>query len=389
GRQGVEVVGVVGAGGGVHADAALARQEVVELVVDDEAGGVFLLLVEVGEEALELLGIGRLRQPLGLPGQVRGLDGGERLLLARPVAGADVRGPLEGHVLEHVGEAGDPGHLLRRADVGHGAEGEDRRARALDDEEGPAVGQLVDGGPLLEGGEVLGGGRRGAADPAQEPDRSDRGSERSTTMSIHGKVLVEGWSKRRIRSLAYRERVRACSRSSPGSVLSTSPGVSQARRACSTPKRMRSSSVVRWESVLTTILQPSSRASRRWESLRSSRCGLEFSSTATPSAAARRSTVSMSSAAGLRRLISRAVGWQKMLTAGCSRARRTRAVCSASGRSRREWSETRTTSRPASISSSRSRLPSARMSISIALRIRISGWRRWIPSISFHCRRRR
>ena len=115
---------------------------------------------EVLPQRGELGRVGVLGQPLAQPGLVGGLLCGERLLLALPVGGADGGRALERHVLEHVGEAGDPRDLLGRADVGVGGEGEDRRHRPLDDDEGPAVGHPVHRGPGLEGGEVLGGGGR-------------------------------------------------------------------------------------------------------------------------------------------------------------------------------------------------------------------------------------
>src|SRR6266404_492094 len=58
-----------------------------------------------------------------------------------------------------------------------------------------------------------------------------------------------------------------------GNVFNTSSLVSQARRACNTPKRILSRWDVWWESVLITILTPCRFANFRWRSLRSSRSG--------------------------------------------------------------------------------------------------------------------
>src|SRR5438445_2744873 len=60
---------------------------------------------------------------------------------------------------------------------------------------------------------------------------------------------------------------------STGRVLSTSVGVSQARRACSTPNRIFSMCEVWCESVLITIFTPCCLASLRCRSQRSSRSG--------------------------------------------------------------------------------------------------------------------
>jgi hypothetical protein len=107
-------------------------------------------------ELRELFLIGIEREAFLLPGLVGRLHLLESPLLGLVVAGPDVRSPLEGHVLEHVSQAGDARHLLRGAHVDQRREGEDRGHRPLRDDEGPAVLEDVDRGLLLEGGQVLG-----------------------------------------------------------------------------------------------------------------------------------------------------------------------------------------------------------------------------------------
>ena len=65
----------------------------------------------------------------------------ERLLLLRPVFDADRGSAFEGHVLEHVGEAGLSARIVERSRVHVGIEGDHRRFVALDDDEVHAVGE--------------------------------------------------------------------------------------------------------------------------------------------------------------------------------------------------------------------------------------------------------
>ncbi len=86
---------------------------------------------------------------------VRVIDAVQGFLLPRVVPRADVRRPLERHVLEHVRHAGLPDLLVHRSHVGVEMEGNDGNFVALDDEEGHPVLEAVLGHRFLEGGEVL------------------------------------------------------------------------------------------------------------------------------------------------------------------------------------------------------------------------------------------
>ena len=67
-------------------------------------------------------------------------------------------GALEGHVLEHVREAGAAGGIVHRADVHIGVEGHHRRLMPFNDQEGEAVGQRELGDFFFEVLEGLGVG---------------------------------------------------------------------------------------------------------------------------------------------------------------------------------------------------------------------------------------
>jgi hypothetical protein len=103
---------------------------------------------------------------------VRLVDLGEGPRFGLVVGGADLRGSFEGHVLEHVGETGDPRHLLGRADVDIGVEGNHRSSGPLDDQEGQAVREPVLRESLLERLEILGTeGQRQKQEPSGEDER--------------------------------------------------------------------------------------------------------------------------------------------------------------------------------------------------------------------------
>ena len=162
GGEGEEVAGLVGVGEGVQAHAALAVDDLAELVLHHVGVGlgdpVLPRLLELGD--LLVVAPDALAA-LRVVGGVGRLDRLERRLLLRVVGGPDAVGALEGHVLEHVGEAGDAGHLAVAAHVHVGEEGEDRRLGALAHEQREAVRERLDAHLLLEGGQVLGGGGMG------------------------------------------------------------------------------------------------------------------------------------------------------------------------------------------------------------------------------------
>ena len=78
---------------------------------------------------------------------------------------------------------------------------------------------------------------------------------------------------------------------------------------------------------------------------------------------------SISISIGGRLLMSRPVGWKRMSTCGFDIARTTRAVCSARGRVKNECTDTPTTSSFESVSSSRSSVPSFKISHSVPFNI--------------------
>ena len=159
GGEGEEVAGLVRVREGVQADAALAVDDLAELVLDHERVG---LGDPVPPRLLELLHLRLVAAhhatPLDVVGGIGALDRRERGLLLRVVRRPDPVGALEGHVLEHVREPRDPGHLAIAAHVHVREEGEDRRLGALAHENRQAVRERLDAHLLLEGGEVLGGG---------------------------------------------------------------------------------------------------------------------------------------------------------------------------------------------------------------------------------------
>jgi hypothetical protein len=114
---------------------------------------------------------------LGVVGGVGDLDLGQRDLLRGIVGGADLVGALEGHVLEHVGEAAGALGIVGRTGVDQRVVAEDRRLRPLADDQGEAVGQHLHGRLLFEAGEVLrvaGGSCAGAATPQPNTTISKR-----------------------------------------------------------------------------------------------------------------------------------------------------------------------------------------------------------------------
>ena len=131
-REGVEVIGLVVAGVGVHALAAFALDDLAKFVGLDVFVGFrdgvfpgffkFLELVVVAADALVAL-----RDVVG----IRDLNLGESGLFGGIVGGADLVGALEGHVLEHVGQAGFAHGVLNGAGVDVCEEREHRRFRAL------------------------------------------------------------------------------------------------------------------------------------------------------------------------------------------------------------------------------------------------------------------
>ena len=124
-----EIVG----GSGVHSGGAVTLVDLVELVLDDvgllgleELLEFFSQLLVVGGADLRVARVGDLAyaQPAGerllflLHLALDGIEPGESLQVLVDVGGAYRAGPLEHHVLEEVGDAGDPGALIYRTDLG-------------------------------------------------------------------------------------------------------------------------------------------------------------------------------------------------------------------------------------------------------------------------------
>ncbi len=65
----------------------------------------------------------------------------QRLFFRGPVLGADGLGAFEGHVLEHVRDAGFAAGIVHGADVHVGVEGDHRRLMAFNDQKMEAVGE--------------------------------------------------------------------------------------------------------------------------------------------------------------------------------------------------------------------------------------------------------
>src|SRR5512132_76449 len=157
-------------------------------------------------------------------------------------------------------------------------------------------------------------------------------------------------------------------------VFSTCSFVSQARRAWPTPSSGYASARVECASLEIESRTPASPAARACASRRSSRSGWELISRNVFVASAVSNTRERSMSAGPRRLILRAVRWPMQSTFGFSIAEITRSV---GFLSKAVCSEATTQSRPASVSSSTSSEPSARMFTSMPL----SSLKR--PSVSF------
>ncbi len=106
GGHGPEVLGGVFGGGGVHADGAVLLGDEGELIGDDEFLCVGLGVLEGFFEAGEAGGVlAYAFAEFSVIGCVGDFDFRESDLFGGVVGGADLLGSLEGHVLEHVGEA--------------------------------------------------------------------------------------------------------------------------------------------------------------------------------------------------------------------------------------------------------------------------------------------
>ncbi len=103
------------------------------------------------------------------------------LLFGRVVGGADLRRAFEGHVLEHVGDAGFAAGIVHGAGVHEGMEGDHGRVMPLEHDKVQAVGERELGDALFEIGERL----RGAGGGGQDGDQEEYGIETSTLILGH------------------------------------------------------------------------------------------------------------------------------------------------------------------------------------------------------------
>ena len=97
---------------------------------------------------------------LGNVGGVGDFDLFQCRLLGGIVGGADLIRAFEGHVLEHVGQAGLIHGILRGTRIDHGEEGEDWRLGPFADDDGQAVRQLLNRDALFKGRDILSSGER-------------------------------------------------------------------------------------------------------------------------------------------------------------------------------------------------------------------------------------
>ena len=157
GREGEEINRGIGTGAGVQPDRALARDDLIKLILDDVLVGLLLGLLPDLFEGFDLVGVRLADAEAFLVERLIGaIDLVERGFLGGVIGGADSGGALESHVLEHVGQAGDAGHLLRGAHIDMGMERNHGRLRALVNQECEPVLEFVLSEILLERGEILG-----------------------------------------------------------------------------------------------------------------------------------------------------------------------------------------------------------------------------------------
>ena len=95
-------------------------------------------------------------QVLGLVGVVGCFHFGQGHLFGGVIRGADLAGPLEGEMLEHMRQAALAGRVVHIACVNKCGVAEDRRIRPLANDQGKAVGQHLGRDPLLEALQILG-----------------------------------------------------------------------------------------------------------------------------------------------------------------------------------------------------------------------------------------
>ncbi len=151
-----EVLGGVFGGGGVDPDGAVLLGNLGELVGDDVFLGGGLGVLKCLLQICEFRGI--LTYALAkfrVVGCVGYFDLGEGDLFGRVVGGADLRGSLKGHVLEHVGETAVAERVVGGAGVDEGVEAEDGGFGALADDQRQAVRQYLYCCSFFKAGQVL------------------------------------------------------------------------------------------------------------------------------------------------------------------------------------------------------------------------------------------
>ena len=184
-RHLVEVGGDVVAGRGVEAGATVLLDDVAEFVGHHEFARLVLRRRELGLEFFQPRVVGEALVLLGEDLGVDLVDLLHRLALFAQVLGPDLVGSLEGHVLEHVRQAGTALFLVHAADADLGEVGEHGRARTFDHDESQAVVQSERLDLGLESRDVLRAGRRD-----QRRERDDE-SETGQHESVHGPSFVD------------------------------------------------------------------------------------------------------------------------------------------------------------------------------------------------------
>ena len=163
GRERIEVGGLVRIREGVQSDAALPLHDLAEFFLHHVfVGGGNRVLPGLLELGHFLVIAPDFPPTLPVVGVVGLLDVFERHLFIGIIARPDLVGALEGHVLEHVSQAGDPGVFAVGAHVHVSEERENRRFVPLANQHRQPVVQDLDRHAFFERGDVL-RARRGSA----------------------------------------------------------------------------------------------------------------------------------------------------------------------------------------------------------------------------------
>ena len=155
-RHAPEIFRGIQGGGGIDAGRTVLLGNLRELVGNYVLLRILLRRVEGLTQLLQLRGIlSHALTVLSVVGGIRVFHLLQRHLLGRPVRGADLLRAFEGQVLEHVGNAGLTGRIVRVARVHQRVVRENRRLRPLDEQNRQAVGKNLRGDTLFKAGKFL------------------------------------------------------------------------------------------------------------------------------------------------------------------------------------------------------------------------------------------